>query len=449
MKYLFLILFFIIIINLSAQEWTNISPFPANNIGILGNFISSEKGWIFQGSSDSAKDIYFTEDGGQNWEIIYSLEDSLEFFTTLNMIDSLHGWATKMWINNQYPYNHFKYYLKTTDGGYSWDIMNEYIPDLNYAYPFYFVDQDIGFFCGSSDSLNFSASIYKTIDGGFNWYLTETPAVYDPYPYLVNYSVVKFFFLDDNNGWAACAALIDFGLSLFTIDGGENWEVGIEPGPPNVYDIHFVNPDYGGAVGRNAFYSFVYITENNFQTILYSYGSWASEMGQFAKAICFQNDSTIWVTGSPGIIYCSIDAGATFEVFQIIDADLNTIQFFGNTGYLFGSQNALLQYIEPLAIDNGMGILQGLNVIAYPNPFNPEINIAFNLPEDGKVELSIYNIKGQKIKTLTHDEFTKGDHSFVWNGNDESGKSVSSGVYIYKLKVNGKIEGTKKMLLLK
>ena len=173
MTHFLFILFLITMMNLTAQEWTNISPFPASESTIIGNFISSEKGWVFQGSSASGKDIYFTEDSGENWEIIFSLEDPLEFFTTLNMIDSLHGWATKMWINNQYPYNQFKYYLKTTDGGYSWADMTEYIPDSNHAYQFYFINQNIGFFCGSSDSLNFSASIYKTIDGGYNWYLTE------------------------------------------------------------------------------------------------------------------------------------------------------------------------------------------------------------------------------------------------------------------------------------
>ena len=91
MKHFLLILFLITIMNLTAQEWTNISPFPASESTIIGNFISSEKGWVFQGSSASGKDIYFTEDSGENWEIIFSLEDPLEFFTTLNMIDSLHG----------------------------------------------------------------------------------------------------------------------------------------------------------------------------------------------------------------------------------------------------------------------------------------------------------------------------------------------------------------------
>lgn len=85
----------------------------------------------------------------------------------------------------------------------------------------------------------------------------------------------------------------------------------------------------------------------------------------------------------------------------------------------------------------------------FPNPFNPSTTIEFSIQIDSQIELSIYNIKGQKIKTLTRNEFEKGSHSIIWNGVDEFGKQVSSGVYYYKLNVNGKTEAVKKCLLLK
>ena len=89
------------------------------------------------------------------------------------------------------------------------------------------------------------------------------------------------------------------------------------------------------------------------------------------------------------------------------------------------------------------------NLSNYPNPFNPTTTISFSIPDVGKVDLLIYNIKGQKIKTLAHHEFALGSHSIIWNGDDEVGKSVSSGIYYYKLNVNGKTEVVKKCLLLK
>ena len=84
----------------------------------------------------------------------------------------------------------------------------------------------------------------------------------------------------------------------------------------------------------------------------------------------------------------------------------------------------------------------------YPNPFNPSTTISYQLPEESKVELTIYNIKGQKVKTLISDQLPAGKHSVVWDGVDESGKAVASGVYFYKMKV-GNYDSTKKMILLK
>jgi len=85
----------------------------------------------------------------------------------------------------------------------------------------------------------------------------------------------------------------------------------------------------------------------------------------------------------------------------------------------------------------------------FPNPFNPFTTFMFSLQIDSNVELLIFNIKGQKIKTATNNEFTQGSHSIEWNGKDESNKSVGSGIYFYKLIVNGRTEAAKKCLLLK
>ncbi|MDP8203467.1 MAG: T9SS type A sorting domain-containing protein, partial [Candidatus Tenebribacter mawsonii] len=85
----------------------------------------------------------------------------------------------------------------------------------------------------------------------------------------------------------------------------------------------------------------------------------------------------------------------------------------------------------------------------FPNPFNPETTIEFSIQQKSYIGLSVYNIKGQKIKTLAHNEFDIGSHSIIWNGDDESGNSISSGLYLYKLIVNGKTKSVKKCLLLK
>ena len=84
----------------------------------------------------------------------------------------------------------------------------------------------------------------------------------------------------------------------------------------------------------------------------------------------------------------------------------------------------------------------------YPNPFNPETTIKFSLSEEQEIIINVYNIAGQKVKQLISQQLSEGQHSIIWNGTDSNSKSVSSGVYFYKLKT-GNFEQTKKMILMK
>ncbi len=85
----------------------------------------------------------------------------------------------------------------------------------------------------------------------------------------------------------------------------------------------------------------------------------------------------------------------------------------------------------------------------YPNPFNPITTIKFELPKSTNVKLAIYNIIGNLVKMLYNDkQLESGYYSINWDGKDENGKVVSSGVYFYKMETEDFIE-TKKMILLK
>ena len=84
----------------------------------------------------------------------------------------------------------------------------------------------------------------------------------------------------------------------------------------------------------------------------------------------------------------------------------------------------------------------------YPNPFNPTTTIKFALPEASNVNLEVYNILGQKVNVLVDSYMDAGYHSIEWNGDDQNGNKVSSGVYFYKIKA-GDFEQSKKMMLLK
>ena len=84
----------------------------------------------------------------------------------------------------------------------------------------------------------------------------------------------------------------------------------------------------------------------------------------------------------------------------------------------------------------------------YPNPFNPTTSISFNLPTSGHVELTVFNILGQQVATLVNGSLTAGQHEVTWNGADESGDAVGSGIYFYRLTASDVAE-TKKMILMK
>ncbi len=84
----------------------------------------------------------------------------------------------------------------------------------------------------------------------------------------------------------------------------------------------------------------------------------------------------------------------------------------------------------------------------YPNPFNPITNIRFQLPEASKVTLKIYNILGQEIKTVVSKNLDAGYHTVKWDGTNDFGLKVASGVYIYQVKA-GSFIASKKMVFLK
>ena len=84
----------------------------------------------------------------------------------------------------------------------------------------------------------------------------------------------------------------------------------------------------------------------------------------------------------------------------------------------------------------------------YPNPFNPETRIKFELNENIHASLKIYSINGEEIKTIANEFLNAGFHEYLWDGTDNKGNSVSSGVYIYRLS-GADYSQQKKMLLLR
>jgi hypothetical protein len=84
----------------------------------------------------------------------------------------------------------------------------------------------------------------------------------------------------------------------------------------------------------------------------------------------------------------------------------------------------------------------------YPNPFNPSTTISYEIPHNVKVKLLIYDILGRKITTLVDKVQQPGSYKIIWNGKNNFGQSVASGIYFYQLQSEG-FNNVKKMILLK
>ncbi len=85
----------------------------------------------------------------------------------------------------------------------------------------------------------------------------------------------------------------------------------------------------------------------------------------------------------------------------------------------------------------------------YPNPFNPSTTIQFDLIEANHVSLSIYNSAGQLVRTLVSGDYAPGAHKVVWDARDDSGQRVSSGLYVYTIRIGQQFTAQKKLLLMK
>jgi hypothetical protein len=114
--------------------------------------------------------------------------------------------------------------------------------------------------------------------------------------------------------------------------------------------------------------------------------------------------------------------------------------------------------VDPSDLTNQVVVLGALNIQStptefallqnFPNPFNPETTIKYNLAEGADVHLRIYNIVGQVVRTLVAERQSAGRYQVRWGGTDDRGMTVSSGIYFYQIST-GKFQDVKRLMLLK
>lgn len=132
----------------------------------------------------------------------------------------------------------------------------------------------------------------------------------------------------------------------------------------------------------------------------------------------------------------------------LISYNVNTFNFldhFTNAG-IYRPRFITLQISQNVADDNHIPELVSLYQ-NYPNPFNSTTNIKYALPEKAKVVLKIYNVLGQEVRTLVDQNQPQGTYLITWDGENDSGQRVSSGIYFYRVQTNEKAKSRKMILL--
>ena len=162
-------------------------------------------------------------------------------------------------------------------------------------------------------------------------------------------------------------------------------------------------------------------------------GDWNSSRG----CVDEDCDSTSFELGEWTPIQCGLSPSAG-DMPDGPDASLDVAVFCGNHNYFCSSASVSSDDLLP----NKVKLYQN-----YPNPFNPSTEIAFDMALYKGVELKIFNLLGKEIKTLVDTKVKPGNHKVVWNGQDDRGKEVSSGVYFYRLKTENFVKQKKLILL--
>jgi hypothetical protein len=127
-----------------------------------------------------------------------------------------------------------------------------------------------------------------------------------------------------------------------------------------------------------------------------------------------------------------------------------------DTGYVVITTNdPAVPVVDIMVVQDLVSGLEDLEILPttfdiaqnYPNPFNPTTTINYQVPQVTDVKLVVYNILGQKVRTLVNDRMEPGYHSVVWDGRNEDGRTVASGIYIYRFEAIDYTKTLKLMLL--
>ncbi len=156
------------------------------------------------------------------------------------------------------------------------------------------------------------------------------------------------------------------------------------------------------------------------------------------------------------VVSALISATNTSQTQQYVFTDPSVLEtgvyyYWLESQELTGNNNyhgpVMISYSQPGTSSPDIPVVQGINSV-YPNPFNPSTTISFGVAKDSNVKIVIYNSRGQLVRELINGGYAKGNYKHTWNGKDNSGKSVSSGIYTLRM-TGGNQDYVRKIMLMK
>ncbi|MDQ3019736.1 MAG: YCF48-related protein [Bacteroidota bacterium] len=433
MKTSFFTLTFILFTTLSFSQSGWISQ-NSNTNKTLNDvfFINDQKGWIV---TDSSK-ILRTTDGGETWNM-----KTLPLYSPLKTIFFINentGWAA----GGYFYFAHSGVVYKTIDGGSNWFLLS-HSPEIE---DIYFINSNTGFagYDGSGDFVS-AGGIVKTTNGGSNWTGSFSSS------YVI--SAVKFE--NSDTGFAIGNYWDDTGndtnIIYRTINGGISWETKYKESNHHFY---FNNLRDICIKGNNIWVS------GRDSSIMYSSNAGESWNRQFIpkprimESIFFINQQTGWAVGigypdtaniikttNGGMNWINLKSNYNHRLYSVIFINEYTGWTVGDYGIILKTTNGGLTYVSNILIHIPSSYVLNQN---YPNPFNPSTVISYSLYERSDIKITIYNIQGKELKTLVDKNQSPGNYETTFNSSE-----LASGIYYYSLYANGNWIETRKMSLLK
>lgn len=362
-------------------------------------------------------------------------------------------------------------FLKTINGGIYWSFISGFTN--NDIVKLYFHDANTGWII-STGAFPQGTDIFKTTNGGINFsnqfHDSSIPSELD------------LFFTDLNNGWICSPNML-----VHTTNGGTNWNQLIQPQGSQIYFlntntgfllnnfeqyktinnglnwtmtsnslihlkyVNFYNAATGYALGRNQTFFKTVNGGNNWNSY-----SIVNNVNYYFYSAYFNDINTGWAVSyatdsGRGLVFKTINGGTNwYQQYVGTNQEIRAIYFIDmNTGWLIGYNGIIFKTTngggEPIGIQQtGSEIPSSISMSQnFPNPFNPETSLEFEISNSTNVKISIFDLTGRELTTLVNNTINPGKYRTNWNA-----AGYPSGVYLCRIE-SSEFTQTKKMILIK